>query len=106
MPKYLFEASYTAEGTKGLLKEGGTSRRALVEQMVSKMGGTLEGFYYAFGESDIYAFGTFPDAISAAAVALAVNQTGAVRIKTRVLMTPEEVDEVTKKTVDYRPPGA
>ncbi len=49
MPKYLFQASYTAEGAKGLLKEGGTKRRAAVEQLIKSVGGTLEAFYFALG---------------------------------------------------------
>ncbi len=45
MPKYLVQASYVGEGLKGLLKEGGSSRRAAVETVVKGMGGTLESFY-------------------------------------------------------------
>jgi uncharacterized protein with GYD domain len=69
------------------------------------MGGTLESFYYAFGEDDVLGIGDFPDNATAAAFSLAVNASGAITVKTTVLMTPEEVDEATKKTVDFRPPG-
>jgi len=41
MPKYLFHGSYTAEGVKGLLKDGGSKRRAVVEQLIKDQGGTL-----------------------------------------------------------------
>jgi uncharacterized protein with GYD domain len=105
MPKYLIQASYVGEGLKGLLKEGGSSRRAAVETVIMGMGGTLESFYYAFGENDVVGIGDFPDNVTAAAFSLAVNASGAVKAKTTVLMTPEEVDEAAKKTVDYRPPG-
>ncbi|MCK5250751.1 MAG: GYD domain-containing protein [Spirochaetaceae bacterium] len=105
MPKYLFQASYVGEGIKGLLKEGGSKRRETVEQTVKGMGGTLEAFYYAFGEDDVIAISDFPDNINAAALALMINASGAVELKTTVLMTPEEVDQATKKTIDYRPPG-
>jgi uncharacterized protein with GYD domain len=47
-----------------------------------------------------------PDNISAVAISLAVNAAGAVQIKTVPLLSPEEVDEATKKSVDYRPPGS
>ena len=67
MPKYLFQASYVGEGIKGLLKEGGSKRRETVEQTVKGMGGTLEAFYYAFGEDDVIAISDFPDNINAAA---------------------------------------
>ena len=105
MPKYLLQANYVGDGVKGLLKEGGTSRRAAAEKAVKSMGGTLEAFYYAFGETDAYAIAEVPDNASMAALALTINASGAVTLKTTVLMTPEEVDQAAKKTPSYRPPG-
>jgi len=105
MPKYLLQASYTAEGAKGLAKAGGSSRRAAVEEVLKSIGGKLEAFYFAFGESDAYVIFEAPDAVAAAAVSVAVNASGAVRSKTTVLLTTEEMDQATKKTVRYRPPG-
>jgi len=105
MAKYLFEASYTAEGAKGLAKEGGSSRRKKVEKMVKAADGTLEAFYYAFGPTDVYLIVDLPDAASAAALSLAVNQSGAVQLRTQVLITPDEMDQAAKKTVKYRAPG-
>jgi uncharacterized protein with GYD domain len=105
MPKYLFQATYIGEGLKGLLTEGGSKRRETVEQTLKGMGGTLEAFYYAFGEDDVFAIVDLPDNVSTAAFALTANRSGAVRVKTTVLLTPEEVDQVTKKSIDYRPPG-
>ena len=105
MPKYLMEASYTADAAKGLAKEGGTSRRKTIEELVKGLQGRLEAFYYAFGGSDVYLIVDLPDAATAAAVSLAVNQSGAVQLKTIVLMTVEEMDQAAKKTVAYRPPG-
>jgi uncharacterized protein with GYD domain len=105
MPKYLIQGSYVGEGLKGLLKEGGSNRRAAVEAVIKGMGGTLESFYYAFGEDDVLGVAEFPDNAAAAAFSLAVNASGTVKVKTTVLMAPEEVDEATKRTVDFRPPG-
>jgi uncharacterized protein with GYD domain len=105
MPKYLVHGSYVGEGLKGLLKEGGSNRRAAVQTVIKGMGGTLESFYYAFGEDDVLGVADFPDNAAAAAFSLAVNASGAVKLQTTVLMTPEEVDEAAKKSVDYRPPG-
>jgi uncharacterized protein with GYD domain len=105
MSKYLIQANYVGEGARGLLKEGGTSRREVVEKAVKSLGGTVEAFYYAFGETDVFTIIEFPDNASAAAFALTINASGAVTIKTTVLMTPEEVDEATKRTPRYRPPG-
>lgn len=107
MPRYLLEASYTADGVKGLLKEGGTGRREAVEKLLGSVGGSLEAFYYAFGETDVFVIAELPDNATAASIALQVSSAGAVSVKTRVLITPEEIDAAAKKSksVDYRAPG-
>ncbi len=105
MPKYLIQASYVGEGLKGLLQEGGTSRRETVSQVIEGMGGRLESFYYAFGDYDVVGVAEMPDNVSSVAFSLAVNSTGVVSARTTVLITPEEIDQATKKVVDYRPPG-
>ena len=105
MPKYLVQASYTADGIRGLLKDGGSKRRAAAEQAIKSLGGRLEVFYFAFGDTDTFAIADVPDNVSAAAIALAVGASGAVHAKTTVLLTPEEMDQATKKTVSYSPPG-
>jgi len=105
MAKYLVKGSYTAEGTKGLLKEGGTSRKAIVEEMAQRLDGSLETFYYALGDADVYAIVDVPDVTSAVAVSLIVNASGAVTLSTTPLLTPEEIDQACKRSIDYRPPG-
>jgi len=106
MAKYLIKVSYSADGTKGLLKEGGSRRRSAVEQMIKGLGGKLEAFYFAFGDTDAIAIMDVPDAASAVAMGLTVNAAGAAHGSMTVLITPEEVDEASKKSVTYRPPGA
>jgi uncharacterized protein with GYD domain len=106
MPKYLIKASYTSEGARGVAKEGGTSRRDTIAKLAEGAGGSMEAFYFAFGETDAYVICDMPDNATAAAVALAVNSSGAANATTVILMTPEEVDEATKRRIDYRAPGA
>lgn len=105
MPRYLLQANYVGEGIKGLRKEGGTSRRAAAEQLVKSLGGTMESFDFAFGDSDVYTVVNMPDHASMSALALAIGASGAVTGKTTVLITPEEVDAAAKKTPTYRAPG-
>ena len=105
MAKFMIMGSYTADGAKGLLKDGGSRRKSAVEQMVNHLGGKLEAFYFAFGESDIFAIVDVPDTTSGAALSLAVNASGTVKLRTVMLVTPEEPDAACKKTVSYRPPG-
>ena len=105
MPKYLLQATYVGDGTKGLLKEGGSSRRAAAEKAVKSVGGSLEAFYFAFGETDVYAIAEVPDNASMAAIALTISASGAVAVKTTVLLTPEEIDKAVKMAPSYRAPG-
>jgi uncharacterized protein with GYD domain len=105
MPKYLSRTSYTAEGLKGLLKDGGTKRKQAMEQMAKSLGGKLEAFYYAFGDDDLYAIWDVPDNVNVAAASLMVNASGVAKAKITVLLTPEEIDRAAKMSVDYSPPG-
>ena len=105
MPKYLIQGSYSAQGLKGLLQEGGSKRREAVEQLTKGMGGRLEVFYYAFGSDDFVIIVDLPSNVDATALSLAANASGAVESRITVLITPEEVDQATKKTVKFRPPG-
>jgi uncharacterized protein with GYD domain len=105
MPKYLFCGSYTPEGLKGLLAEGGSARVEAAKQALKSMDGTLESFYFSFGDNDFYIIADLPDHATATVTSLAGNISGSFRIKTVVLVTPEEVDEAAKKSIDFRPPG-
>jgi len=105
MPKYLISGSYIGEGIKGLLKDGGSVRKEAVEKLITSLGGKIESVHFAFGNDDFFIIAEVPDNIKAAAGALIAAASGAVKVKTTVLMTPEEVDEVSKISLDYRPPG-
>ena len=105
MAKYLLQASYTAEGAKGLMKDGGSKRRAAAKALVESVGGKLESFYFAFGKTDAVVVVDFPDAVSAAAASLAISASGALTARVTVLLTPEEVDQAAKKSPKYTPPG-
>jgi uncharacterized protein with GYD domain len=108
MPKYLIEASYTHEGVEGVRTKGGSSQRDAVVETAKSVGGELEAFYFAFGDYDAVVLLDLPDNEAAAAVALSVDSAGGATTKTTVLLTPEQVDDAAKRSidaVDYRPPG-
>src|SRR4030095_2483575 len=105
MPKYLLQTSYTAEGAKGVLKDGGTKRRAAAQTAIESLGGKLEAFYFAFGETDVVSIADLPDAASAAAASLAVAASGGARGHVVGLVTPEQTDATDKKSMKYPPPG-
>ena len=104
MSKYLVQANYIGEGLKGFLKEGGSSRRAAIEKLYESVGGKVEAFYYAFGDTDVFVIVDAPDNVTMAAVSLTVNAAGAATAKVTVLLTAEEIDAAVKKTPNYRPP--
>ena len=105
MPKYLCQVNYVGDGIKGLLKDGGSKRRAVVEKLFKSLGGSLEAYYYAFGDTDLYIIVEFPNHAAAAACVLTVTATGTVTVKTTVLLTPEEVDAAAKLKATYSAPG-
>ena len=105
MCKYLVQVSYAAEGPKGLLQGDATERREATEQLIESLGGTIEAFHYAFGEDDLFVSADLPDNVHPTASSFVVNASQAARVKTIVPFTPEQVDQVTKKTIVYRPVG-
>jgi len=105
MPKYLLQGSYTAEGAKGLLKDGGSKRRAAAKTLIESLGGKIECIYFAFGKSDVIAIVDVPDSASAAAASLAIGASGGLKATLTVLLTPEEIDQAGKKSASYTPPG-
>jgi uncharacterized protein with GYD domain len=105
MPSYLFKASYSPEGARGVAAKGGSARRDVLAALFAAHGGKMDVFYFAFGETDAYVIGELPDNETATAVALAVNGDGRAKVATVPLLTPEQVDAAAQKSVDYRAPG-
>lgn len=104
MPRYMVSGTYNDDGMKGLLKEGGTARRDACAKLCAELGGHLEAAYFAFGQDDAHVIVELPDNATAAAVSLVINAAGVGRATTTVLLSPEEIDEATRTSIDYRPP--
>jgi uncharacterized protein with GYD domain len=106
MPKYMIQAKFTPEALQGTIEEGGTARHAAVEEALESIGGSLEAYYYTFGEYDVLGIADMPSNAAAAGFALAIAHAGgATGMKTTVLLEPSEIDEAVKSHPDYRPPG-
>ncbi len=106
MPRYLIKANYTHQGVKGLLEKGASSRRAAIKSMVEGLGGSLEGVYYALGDTDVFVLVELPGNVDAAAVSMTVCAGGGATTVTIPLLSVEEADEATSRSVSYRPPGS
>ena len=105
MAKYLVKGNYVGDGVAGLMKEGGTSRRDAAQAAIESVGGSMDSFYYAFGDTDVYGICDFPDEASATAFSLTVNSSGAVAVSLTPLMTAEDLDAAATKSPSYRAPG-
>ena len=106
MGKYLVTASYTAEGAKGLIADGGTARRKAVDALAASVGGTIEAFYYCFGGNDIVLIADAPNDEAMAAICMTVGASGGASCETTVLLSPAQIDAATKLSPAYRPPGS
>ena len=105
MAKFLFQITYTETGLRGILEEGGSKRKEAVDVAIKSLNGWLEARYYSFGETDMFIVCELPDNVSASAFSMIASSGGAAKVKTTVLISAEEIDRATKKTVNYQPPG-
>jgi uncharacterized protein with GYD domain len=106
MPKYMFEANYTADGLAGLKEASASSRAKAVSDMATGLGGSLESFHFAFGDVDAYVVVDLPDDEAAAAAAFTVGASSLTKVKTVKLLTLDEADAAISRSVSYRPPGS
>lgn len=97
MPKYLFQATYTEKGLQAILNEGGTKRFEVMGKAVMQLGGMIEAYYYALGDIDMFLIVNLPDPVSASAFSILTNASEAVKVKTTVLLSPEEIDRATQQ---------
>src|SRR5215468_3986508 len=107
MAHYMFQGSYTSEGWKTLVKNP-VNRFEAVRPVIEKLGGSIEGAWFAFGDYDFVLVAKMPDDVSAAAFSLAASAGGAVRVsKTTTLLTAADGLAAMKKAggSGYQPPG-
>jgi uncharacterized protein with GYD domain len=105
MPKYLLQVSYTLDGVRGVVAKGGSARKSAAQAAAKSLGGKLDSFYFAFGDSDVFTIADLPDNTAAAALALAVTAGGGATVRTVPLLTVDEIDAAAGQTVKYTPPG-
>lgn len=98
MPKFLFEATYTTDGVRSLIKDSAAGRRQANEKLLESVDGKLEAFFYAMGDRDVIAIVDLPNAEAAAAISFVGMASGLSRVRTTPLLTVEEIDRaLTRK---------
>ncbi|MFU8870376.1 GYD domain-containing protein [Micromonospora sp. SL4-19] len=105
MPKFLLESSYTTDGVKGLVSDGGSKRAEIARHAIEASGGRIESLHFSFGKYDTYVVCELPDHKAAAALAIAIRAAGGVDTRITPVLTPEEVDEAVRMKVAYQAPG-
>jgi uncharacterized protein with GYD domain len=105
MPKYLYQASYTTEGIKGVMKDSPSGRQKAAAALAKSLGGSLDAFYFCFGADDVVTIIDLPDNAAAAALAATVGATGLVKGRVTPLLTMEEADKALAAKTVYRAPG-
>ena len=106
MAKFMYQASYTVEGVRGLLKETASGRRKAVETAITALGGKLESLYYCLGSDDVVLIMDMPDTTSAVGLTMTVAASGMVHGRLTALLTVEEADKAMGVKTSYRAPGA
>src|SRR3712207_841383 len=102
MPLYLTKFGYTPE-TWARLIGNPEDRRTAAQTYIQSVGGTLHGFWYAFGAYDGYCVWEAPDNVSMAAVALALSSGGALSsVDTTVLMTVDEAMDAMGRAAEVK----
>ena len=105
MPKFLLQSTYTVDGLKGLINDGGTKRAEVVRKLIEASGGRMESMHFSFGKNDTYVLCELPDHQTAAGLAIAIRAAGGVDSRITPVLTAEEVDEATRVKATYQPPG-
>jgi uncharacterized protein with GYD domain len=97
MPHYLCQVSYSQQGWKALLAKP-QNRIEAVRPAIEKLGGKIEGSWFAFGEADVVVIMSMPDNIAAAAIAMAFSAGGACKeVRTTPLLPIEDGVSAMKK---------
>ena len=107
MPKYLIQATYTAEGLRGLAKDKASGRKAAVQAAMKAVKGKIDSMYFSFGADDVFLVVDAPDNIAVAALSFTASASGLlVNIRVTPLLTVDEVDQALALPSNYRAPGA
>ncbi len=107
MAEYLVQVAYTPEAYKALVANP-QNRIDAVRPAIERLGGSVTGAWFTFGEYDVVIVTKMPDNVSAAAFSFAVSAGGAVKaIKTTPLMSTEEAVEGLRRASNagYEPPS-
>ena len=110
MAKYVTFFSYTGEAWKRMIASP-ENRAVAARALIEKVGGSMETFYWMFGEWDGFVIYEVPDAAAAAAFSGIVTSSGLLKqVKTHQLVPMDDaraaLDQAGALESAYVPPGA
>jgi len=108
MAKYVVLFSFTGETARRFVAQP-SDRAAVVGGLVESAGGSLESYYWMFGQYDGLVIFELPDAQTAAAFSLAVTGSGSfTRFETHELIEAGDLAHIAERArqISYQPPGA
>jgi uncharacterized protein with GYD domain len=106
--KYLVLFGLTGETIRRFVAKP-TDRAATVRELAESVGGSLESYYWMFGQYDGAGVFVLPDSHTMAAVSLAATSSGAfTRFETHELIESSDLTAIAERAerIAYRPPGA
>jgi uncharacterized protein with GYD domain len=107
--RQLWTAEYSAAGAAGAMKDGGTGRKAAIEQLVASVGGTLEACYFAAINNGIgvVLIVEVPSDAASNAIVTTIMASGAVLgASTITISTADEFDAALALSPAYSAPGS
>lgn len=103
MSHYCHQVSYTTDARRRLLHDP-EDQFAAIRTPIEKLGGTLQSCFFTLGPYDVLAISEFPAEVSAADIAVAFSQGGAIAlIHTIPLMPLTEARESHSDSADGFP---
>ena len=108
MAKYLALFGLTSEAIKQFVVNP-SDRAAVVRRLVEPVGGSLDCYYWMFGQHDGMAIVEMPDSRAYTAVTLAIKSSGAfTHFETHELIKADDLTGIAQwaRQIAYQPPGA
>lgn len=108
MAKYLALFGFTSEAINQFVVSP-SDRAAVVQRLVESVGGSLDCYYWMFGQYDGVAIVEMPDSRTYAAVTFAIKSSGAfTHFETHELIKASDLTGIAERAtqIAYQPPGA
>tara|TARA_B100001113_G_C21095938_1_gene616583 strand:- start:1012 stop:1323 length:312 start_codon:yes stop_codon:yes gene_type:complete len=95
----MYSGNYTPKGAAGLLEDGGTARKQETLRILTEMGGSLESYYWCYGNTDFIMIADMPSESAAIKLALQVGSSGVFNGNLTPLISADEMDAAVNEEI-------